>query len=194
MSSIHEDTEPQQKAKTPLPPKEHLAWARQSKDGKEHVTFPKFVTHFKFYNRTDAHSAFCCLLDSSKIKQQRLKKIQLKYESFKRNEDDLYWSGRLRDKSTTIVVNNASIQVQEAGLKQVDSNIQRHFNRHGQQTPRTTTEVREDYMDSMSNVSQAEESGAEDDGITVGESEEEDDNFKSMTSMNASSSSSSSKE
>lgn len=48
MSSIHEDTEPQKPAKMPLPPEEHLVWARQLKDGKEHVSFPKFVAKFKF--------------------------------------------------------------------------------------------------------------------------------------------------
>ncbi|KAF9579043.1 hypothetical protein BGW38_004867 [Lunasporangiospora selenospora] len=45
--------------------------------------------------------------------------------------DDLFWSKRLKDKNTAIVINDASIIVQEASLKQANSNIRQHFNRHG---------------------------------------------------------------
>ncbi|KAG0002703.1 hypothetical protein BGZ65_002409 [Modicella reniformis] len=150
MSSKHVDTGPQQ------PPVEHLDWALNWNTGKEHVTFTKFVTQFKFYNRTDAHLAYCCLLNSGKVGQQRLKNIQMEYEQFKKNKDDLFWSKRLKDKSTAIVLNNASVIVQEASLKQVNSNIQQHLGRHGLNNPKTdgqnrrtvtTTEISEDDME-----------------------------------------------
>ncbi|KAF9180070.1 hypothetical protein BGZ51_006457 [Haplosporangium sp. Z 767] len=187
MSSKHVDTRPKQPAKAPFSsftPDEHLNWAVKWNTGKEHVTFPKFVIQFKFYDRTDAHRAYCSLLDSGKVKQQRLKNIRMEYEQFKKNKDDLFWSRRLNDKSTTIVVNNASVIVQEAGLKQVNSIIQRHFDRHepnntkadGQNRRRvTTTEISEDDMENhLFHGTEENEEGDDDEVALV--------NFKARTS------------
>ncbi|KAF8923168.1 hypothetical protein BGZ58_003285, partial [Dissophora ornata] len=52
---------------------------------------------------------------------------------------------RFKDKSTAIVVNGASVIVQEAGLKQVNSNIQRHLNRQGPNNLKTDGRNR-DYL------------------------------------------------
>ncbi|KAF9343909.1 hypothetical protein BGX34_006227, partial [Mortierella sp. NVP85] len=122
MSSKHVDTTKQPIMVLP----EHLKWALIW-NGKEHVTFPAFVNQFRFYNKMDAHHAFCRLLDSGKIRQQRLKAIRVEYERFKNNSEDLFWSRRLKDKSTTIVLNSASIIVQEGSLTTVDSNVRRHL-------------------------------------------------------------------
>ncbi|KAF9538391.1 hypothetical protein EC957_006863 [Mortierella hygrophila] len=68
------------------------------------------------------------------------------------------YRARLKDKSTKIVVHSASVKVQEAGLKQVDSNFRQHLARHGPTKPKadgryrngaTATEVYEGDMESI---------------------------------------------
>ncbi|KAF9555984.1 hypothetical protein EC968_008551 [Mortierella alpina] len=180
MSSVHADTGAPAPTKA-FTPDEHLNWATKY-NGVEHVTFPKFVTQFKYYNSTDAHHAYCCLLDSGKIKQQRLKKIRKEYEQFKRNMDDLFWSKRLKDKNSAIVVNSASIIVQEAGLKQVDSNIRQHFNRHGPKLDdknkrAAPVEVYEDDLFNQAEYSETDDYDDDDDDVALV-------NFKARTSDN----------
>ncbi|KAG0250331.1 hypothetical protein BG011_008422 [Mortierella polycephala] len=129
---------PQQPVRVPSSsgtPQEHQKWALDRKANKEHVSFPAFVIRFGFYDRTDAHRAYGNLLDCGKINEQRLKRVRSDYEHFKSNKDDLFWSRRLENKSTEIVVRNASVQVQEAGLEQVKSNFQRHLNMHEPKKP-----------------------------------------------------------
>ncbi|KAI1302547.1 hypothetical protein EDD11_005593 [Mortierella claussenii] len=160
MSSHQVQTGPQQpiEALSSGTPEEHRNWTLNRKAGKEHVTFPAFVTRFKFYNRTDAHHAYNNLLNCGRMNKQRKRRIRLKYEHFEKNLDDLFWSRRLKDKSTEIVVHDVSVKVQEAGLKQVDLNIQRYLNTFGSKKPKTdgryrdgatATEVSEDDMESM---------------------------------------------
>ncbi|KAG9062571.1 hypothetical protein KI688_005486 [Linnemannia hyalina] len=71
---------------------------------------------------------------------------------------------RLKDKSTEIAVHKASVKVQEAGLKQVDSNFKRHLARHGPTKPKTdgryrngatATEVYEGDMESITSQKSA---------------------------------------
>lgn len=112
-------------------PVEHRIWALDRKLDKEHVAFPAFVHRFKYFDKAEAHRAFGNLLDYGRISELRLRKIRSDYEHFKINNDDLYWSERLTDRSSEIVVQSASVYVQEAGLKRVEGNLQRYLDKHG---------------------------------------------------------------
>ncbi|CAO3566727.1 unnamed protein product [Mortierella alpina] len=112
-------------------PSEHRIWALDRKLDKEHVAFPAFVCRFKYFDRLEAHRAYRDLLDHGRISAQRLKKLRPDYEHFKRNSDDLYRCERFTEKSSKMVIRNASVHVQEAGLKQVEANMRQHLDKHG---------------------------------------------------------------
>ncbi|KAF9417363.1 hypothetical protein BGZ76_004538, partial [Entomortierella beljakovae] len=122
---------------------EHREWALNRNSNQEHVSFPTFVIHFAFYDKTDAHSAFSNLLRYGRINQIRLKGIKQGYEYFKTNKEDLFWSRRLEKKSSEITVRDASVKVQEAGFKQVEINLFQQLKRNfkGAEVSKVTKDV-----------------------------------------------------
>ncbi|KAF9431683.1 hypothetical protein BGZ76_011833, partial [Entomortierella beljakovae] len=61
-------------------PPHHLSWAREIKNGKEHVYFPAFVQKFKFIKKEEAKAAYNQLINSYSIRRTRREKLRQSYK------------------------------------------------------------------------------------------------------------------
>ncbi|KAI8605968.1 hypothetical protein EDD21DRAFT_362174 [Dissophora ornata] len=104
----------------------YLNWALNIEPKKEHVSFVNFVRKFDFTNRDVAHKAYLSLIESQHIRQCRRKRLLEAYNSFRARNEEGFWAERALLVNSAIAAKKSAVMIQEAGLQEADSGLQRY--------------------------------------------------------------------
>ncbi|KAF9115716.1 hypothetical protein BGW39_002972 [Mortierella sp. 14UC] len=103
-----------------------LNWALKVEPKKEHVSFVNFVRKFDFTERDVAHEAYLSLIGSQHIRQCRRKQLHEAYNSFRARNEEGFWAERALLVSSANAAKKSVVMIQEAGLLEAGSGLQRY--------------------------------------------------------------------
>ncbi|KAF9198111.1 hypothetical protein BGZ49_001177 [Haplosporangium sp. Z 27] len=82
---------------TGLISKESIIWFKEKLARKEDISMPEYCKEFEFTNEEDAHVAFLSLLSMTILPKATRIILTEKYEKWRRNEGEAFWSSREAD-------------------------------------------------------------------------------------------------
>ncbi|KAF9900351.1 hypothetical protein EC991_007455 [Linnemannia zychae] len=75
--------------------REYLPWLKKQEESSDGASFALFVEHFEFVDLEDAKAAYETLIKSSRLRGDRRRVLQVKYETFLRNKLRPFWASHL---------------------------------------------------------------------------------------------------
>ncbi|KAF9079763.1 hypothetical protein BGX27_006007, partial [Mortierella sp. AM989] len=95
--------------------KEVILWIEERLARKEDITMPEYCHKFGLTNEEDAHSTFSSLLSLSILPKATRTVLSERYERWRRNEGEEFWTSRAADYKINVSTNETIGDLVERG-------------------------------------------------------------------------------
>ncbi|KAI1316995.1 hypothetical protein EDD11_009154 [Mortierella claussenii] len=82
-------------------PQAHVDWLKERISSDGVIIMPDFASKFKYFSKKDAEKAFLALISKSFIANTVQRRLWTKYQTWKRNEGDIFWATQVATISKT---------------------------------------------------------------------------------------------